>query len=398
MDDWLASGWEVDEHIVAIVLEASCRTEDARAGRAALSILDAPGVDICGSRRVLHAVLKACMRWADFERLDLALREFQHREHCLRPRRYTYFLAIRGNAALGRTGDAQLVWDSMLRRNVQPSSLEVACMINTLVSGGRVEEALGVFRAWKGAVCYDASVYTALIRGFSTKRDPDRAIALFEDMKSAGVHATSVTYTTLIAACTHDDAMSRAHAVFHKIVDSGCKPTVSMYGALISGHCRVGSMREALELLCEMYASGLSADSVLYNTILGGCVAHELWDLATVVLQEMDDNGIRRTSFTAALLVKMWSKRGELERAVEVVRRALASGEAASCGRMSKHRPGSVDPRLASCLIGACMHNRAPERALELFDEMKAWHAHALGSQSGCFWRTGQHGLRTTRG
>lgn len=375
-DQVIEHGWHLDATCLALVMHAAGRTKDPQAGRKVLSILDASGIDVCGSVRALHGVLSACMRWRDAKHLDLALREFQLREHGLPATRYTYFLAIRGNAALGRTDDAKSVWESMLRRGLLPTSLLVSCMINALMADCHIEEALDLFRAWRGTVRCDDVVYTALLKGVANRRDPDGALALFEDMKAAGVKVTSATYATVISACTHDQTMDRAEAVFKGMLQGDCTPTVSIYAALICGHCRVGGMLEALELLRQMRDSGLAADIVVYNILLDGCIEHQFWELAMEVLREMDDHGVRRTSFTISILVKLWSRRKQLERAVEVVREAVASGEARvdpSCGRTNRHRPGSIDPRVASSLIGACLHNRRHRRALELFREMKAW-------------------------
>merc|ERR1719330_329836 len=59
----------------------------------------------------------------------------------------------------------------------------------------------------------------------------------------------------------------------------------------------------------------------------------------------------------------MWSKRGNLDKAFEAVYSALQDP-------MSSQ---DVDAHVGACIVGACIHNRNPERALAVFEEMKEW-------------------------
>jgi len=77
----------------------------------------------------------------------------------------------------------------------------------------------------------------------------------------------------------------------------------------------------------------------------------------------MQQQGLAVSSYTLSIVVKMWSKRRDLDKAFSCLRDALRDPSA----------HGRVDAQVGACIVGACLHNRAPDRALAVFEEMKTW-------------------------
>jgi len=181
-------------------------------------------------------------------------------------------------------------------------------------------------------------------------------------MQAEGVQMNMVAYTALIDAHARNGNMDQASALLKQMEKDGCQPNTITYSNLVKGHCVRGDLGEALRVFREMLDRGLAADAVIFNTMLDGCVRHGHYELADRLLDDMGKYQVEPSNFTLSIVVKMWGKRKHLNNAFEAVRDALR-----------KPRGGRVDPLVGACLVGACLHNRNPDRALEALDEIKAW-------------------------
>eukprot|EP00429_Kryptoperidinium_foliaceum_P016908 CAMPEP_0176036924 /NCGR_PEP_ID=MMETSP0120_2-20121206/18289_1 /TAXON_ID=160619 /ORGANISM="Kryptoperidinium foliaceum, Strain CCMP 1326" /LENGTH=894 /DNA_ID=CAMNT_0017370311 /DNA_START=132 /DNA_END=2816 /DNA_ORIENTATION=+ len=373
LKDMDARGLPTDSYVVTIMMHAARRTDCVSAAWKALSILDRPTVRICEDAIVFNTVLDACIYRRHLKYLDRALREFSSTSSNVEPTARTWGLLIKACATLGRTEQAMEMWSDMLAREVSPNSVTLGCVIDALVEGRRVDEALALFQEWKGRVKCDTITYSTLIKGFAAINDADRAMALFGDMKALGVQLNHVVYTAVITACSRSGQMKRADAVLADMVADGIKPNAITYSVLIRGYCVRGDLKAALELFQRMIRLGFPADCIIFNTLLDGCVQSANWELAETLLKEMKEQGIEQSNFTISIVVKMWSKRGNLNKAVETVYDALKLPHSFP-ERVGKRLQGpNVDAHVGSGLIGACIHNADPERAMVIFKDMKTW-------------------------
>merc|ERR1719330_18865 len=248
-------------------------------------------------------------------------------------------------------------------RSLHPNDVTLGCMIDALIEAQHVEEAFALFQEWKPKVQCDTIIYSTLIKGFSHLGDAERAMALYKDMKDDGVQRTHRVYTALINAHTRNGYMTKAEALLEDMQTEDCQPNAITYSSLVKGHCVRGDLEAAFGLFHKMMDLGFEADTVIFNTLLDGCVQKGNWALGDQLLAEMQRLDVQPSNFTLSIIVKMWSKRGELDKAFECVYLALQDPVA--------HK--RVDAQVGACIVGACIHNRDPERALKVFEEMKGW-------------------------
>ena len=108
-----------------------------------------------------------------------------------------------------------------------------------------------------------------------------------------------------------------------------------------------------------MVCKGIAPDTVMYNTILDGAVRFSRFNLCDQLLKEMAQNSIDISNFTLSIIVKMWGKRRQLDKAFSEVR------------KHSQLNQMQLDSKLCTCLLSACFHNGCPERALQALEELK---------------------------
>jgi len=352
----------LDSYVVSIMMQLARRLPNAREASKALAILDRSDVMIFEDEVVFNTVLDACIFRRDHKRLARAVQGLRGSK--VRPSVRTYGLLIKACAVLHRTQGCWEFWQEMVnKRNMQPNDVTLGCMIDALVEAHRIEDALGLFQEWKPKVECDTIIYSTLIKGFASIGDADRAMALFQDMRANKVQLNHIVFTALINAHAKNGLMKRAEQLVEEMEREGCKPNAITYSSLIRGHCVRGDLSAALNVFHQMVGCGFNADAVIFNTLLDGCVQHGNFELADQLLLEMEKASVSPSNYTLSIMVKMWSKRGELDKAFEVVRAAL-----------NDPAGPHVDAQVGACIVGACIHNREPQRALDIFKEMKTWH------------------------
>jgi len=365
-------GMPINAFVVSILIQASRRTDDAERAAVGLAVLDRPEVNVFEDAVVFDTVLDCCIHWRDQGRLEKFASAFDADKLGWRPSARTYGLLIKACTILGATERAGHLWQDMMRRGISPGVITLTCMIDALVEGRQVDEASSLFEHWKSKLRCDTITYATLLKGFASVGDSTRALALQKEMLAHGVQMNVVAYTALISACASAGETEVAARVLDDMSRVGCRPSAQTYSALIRGHCLKGEMAEALSAFRKAVAGGLRRDSVIYNTLLSGCLQHRQWRVADMLLEEMQQQAVERTSVTNSVVVRMWSQRGDLEKAIAAVYGALETqGVPSQGGRRPRAAP--VDAYVGCCLVGACMHHREPKRALEIFRDMRTW-------------------------
>jgi len=362
IDEMDRRGIAPDAYVVSIMVQAARKAANPRDADRLLTILDRPDVQLCEDEVVFNTVLDACIYRRDKKRLMRTLDEYPKSR--VQPTVRTFGLLIKASSVLRRTQKCWDFWNDMVKeRGILPIDVTLGCMIDALVEAQMVEDALALFQEWKTRVKCDTIIYSTLIKGFSNLGDPDRAMALYRDMKENNVALNHIVYTALINAHTRNGLMPRAETLLEEMQREGCEPNTITYSSLVKGHCAKGDLEAAFGLFHKMMDLGFEADAVIFNTLLDGCVQKGNWALGDELLNEMQRLDVQPTNFTLSIVVKMWSKRGELEKAFECVYSALRSP--------AGYR--RVDAQVGACIVGACIHNRNPQKALEVFEDMKTW-------------------------
>lgn len=93
---------------------------------------------------------------------------------------------------------------------------------------------------------------------------------------------------------------------------SKCQPDLITYSTLIKGYCKEKNIERALIMLDEMENSGIKADEVLYNSLLDGCCKSNEIDMALKVYHNMRTLRIKPSNVTFSILVKIYGKQRNL--------------------------------------------------------------------------------------
>jgi len=203
-------------------------------------------------------------------------------------------------------------------------------------------------------------MYSTLAKGFATARQSARAMDLWHDMRSRGIGANTVVCNALIDAQARNGCIDEITQIVSAMEKDGCKPDVITFSTITKGYCVKGDLDKAYDVLISTQENGLVTDAIIYNTVLDGCLRHNRPDLADLLVADMEKHSITPSNFTLGILVKMYGRRHQLDKAFEITESVAT-------------RHGlETNVQVKMSLIAACINNRAIDRALKVFEELKA--------------------------
>lgn len=353
------SGVVVDQYTLSIMLKAlkkgTCALKDVNK---TLELLDRSGVDVCSDEVLLNTALETCTRHRKLQRLEAIVSSFSTSK--LHPSVHTYGSLIKACSTLKCLDKCFHFWQTMVDQcALVPNAIVLGCMLDALVCNGRVEDAVGLLNEWRTKVTPNTVMYSTLIKGFANARKPSRALDMFREMSQAGVKFNTVVYNTLIDSQAKVGAMDEVSKLVESMAPNGCVPDAISYSTIVKGYCVKGDLDKAFEVFRSMQSNGMAAEAVIYNTVMDGCTRHNRMDLVDLVLEDMERYKIRPSNFTLGILVKMYGRRRQLEKAFEVVE------------TFPKRYGLQVNTQVRTCLMSACLSNNSPDQALQVFGDIK---------------------------
>merc|ERR1719188_1351618 len=140
----------------------------------------------------------------------------------------------------------------------------------------------------------------------------------------------------------------------------GCTPDAITYSTIVKGYCIKGDLEKAFELFQSMQKNNMAEGSVIYNTVLDGCIRYGRMDMADRLLEDMEKYQIIPSNFTLGILVKMYGRRKQLDKAYEVLE------------ELPRKHGLHPNAQVWTCLMCACINNHQVDRAYQVFEELKA--------------------------
>lgn len=201
--------------------------------------------------------------------------------------------------------------------------------------------------------------YAFLIKGFAQRKECHRAMQLYQEMRREQIPVNLVTFNTLIDGCARVGDMEQAASLFTEMCTMDVEPDLITYSTCVKGYCVQGDLEQATQLFSMMRRKGIQPDAILFNSILDGCAKRQMRGLAENVMNDMNTSGIVPSNITLSILVKLYGRCRDLDRAFELVE------------ELSQKHGFQVNTHVYTCLMSACMANGSMDRAKGVFRQMQ---------------------------
>merc|ERR1719331_3086490 len=197
--------------------------------------------------------------------------------------------------------------------------------------------------------CVNIVTYSTILKGFANAKDPEKVMAVYEEMHRHGLQPNNITYNTMLNAFAQCGAMHRVPALLQemKAADPPIEPDLVTYSTIVKGYCSSGSLDRGLQVYKDMQSDGKHApDEVMYNSLLDGCAREHRPDDALRLVVDMKRGGVPPSNFTLSMLVKLMGRCKRLNQAFALI------------AEISHEYSLKVNIQVYTCLIQACFNNR----------------------------------------
>merc|ERR1719213_1180753 len=308
---------------------------------------------------LVNTLLEACIRLNDVGRLTSALRAF--RSQGTVPSEHAYATVLKAYGHARALPDVLATWADMLDRKVRPTEATFAAMVDACVANGAVEDAGRVFAEMKAQIpdfATPASTYQTLIRVLVQRKQHDKALEIYEDMRESKVQPNLATFNALIDVCARNGAVEKAGQLFKDMCMLGVAPDLITYSTVIKGYCVTGDLEQAIQLFSLMRKRGVMPDAVLFNSILDGAARKQMTSLVEQVFSDMESSGVAPGNFTLSILVKMHGKNHDIETAISYF------------DTLPQRYGFEPNAQVYMCMVAACVSCGRVAQAQEFFDKI----------------------------
>jgi len=348
-----------DHYTIAIMMKSLKKVTSPRKVSQTLALIESSGVDVFSDEIMLNTVLETCIRHNESSRLEKILDGFLK---CgLKPSTHTFASLIKAAGILKWPEQCWKLWNEMAVRGLEPNDIVLGCMLNGLVSTGRIDEAVDLFRKTKEKIPGNTVLYSTLIKGFANSHRAADAMEIWREMRRDAVKMNVVVYNALIDAHARMGLMKEVSELVEAMEPDGCQPDHITYSTIVKGYCVAGDLDKAMSVFrgSQQHVSDAASPSVIFNTILDGCVRTNRHDLADQLIEELESLGVTPSTFTLSILIKMYGRRRQLEKAFQAMTE-LPKKYSFSCGA-----------QVWTCLMCVCINNQALDRAFTVFDQIR---------------------------
>ncbi|PIN26374.1 hypothetical protein CDL12_00886 [Handroanthus impetiginosus] len=233
----------------------------------------------------------------------------------------------------------------------------------------------------------DSAAYNIMIRGFTKKHFPEKAILLFKQMIEHSLRPDEFTFPSVLKACSKVRALregEQVHAYIVKIIgEFGCTEFVENSLVYMYACCN------RLELARLMFDKMSEKSAIAWNSLFSGYVRCGYWQEVVGLFREMLKMGIKINEVTLISVLTACAKTGDLELGEWIHEYAVENGLMyndnlitslvdmyAKCGHVDNARSlfdsmSTRDVVAWSAMISAYDHSNRCKEALDLFREMQ---------------------------
>ena len=200
--------------------------------------------------------------------------------------------------------------------------------------------------------------FSMAISAWGRARQPQRSLALLDEMRTRGVQPDVISFNAAISACGAAGRWEHALSLLEEMPSRGVEPDAYSFNAAISA-CGAGKQWErALSLLLEMRTRGVEPDAYSFNAAISACEKAKQWERALSLLDDMRTRGVEPNVISFNAAISACGAGGQWERALSL---------------LEEMRTRGVEPSVYSfsAAISACGAGGQWERALELLEEVQ---------------------------
>lgn len=213
-------------------------------------------------------------------------RELQTRN--LKPNDVTMLSVLSSCALLGALDLGKWMHEYVKKNNIDRFVKVNTALIDMYAKCGSLDDAVHIF---ENMAVRDTQAWSAMIMSYAIHGHGPKALALFIEMRKAGIKPDGVTFLGLLYACSHTGLVQDGFGYFYSMRDKfGVVPGIKHYGCMVDLLGRAGRLEEAYQFIVGL---PITPTPILWRTLLSACGSHGNVELGKRVIErifELDDS------------------------------------------------------------------------------------------------------------
>ena len=348
------------------------------------------------SKNVYRTVLISLTKAYQYNEMNTLL--IRMRRHNIPPDLYTYNTLLKicadNNSSISSSSwkvGLSLLSQCQREPSVTPDIITYTTAMKGCARGRQGKKALELFHAAQDlGLQLDVYIYTTAMDACvkeGGEKYREEALVLFDEMSKSGIEPSEVTYGVAIAACGND--WERALDIIDQMRANDMRINTIVYNsaiAALSRAARAGSSRQQQQQQ-QQYQQKLQKQQQQHPTPLD-----VLWEKTLYLMKCMEDEGVRRDSFTYSSAIGTCGAGGRWEDAIGLIKtmkndnarpnRVAYTSAISACARASQWdsanelfhlmKSDGIQPDLVAynALIGAGMNSKRDVEVYNLWHEM----------------------------
>lgn len=215
----------------------------------------------------------------------------------------------------------------VVRRSGGHADIRTLCALCVATArGGELEVATDFFSMISTAKGVGPSlrVFSAMVRGFSSKGDAKQAAVYLWRMVAQGLRPDAMLFDTVLEACANQNLFSLTMEVLQTMESLCVHASNATLASLVKLYATRGELLKAYAAFQDMPKKHkFRPNAHVYGLLISACIVHDRVDLALDIYARMIGAGCFPGARTYESLVKASLKRGEYEKAIALVDEAL---------------------------------------------------------------------------
>ncbi|CAN8294450.1 unnamed protein product [Cochlearia groenlandica] len=199
--------------------------------------------------------------------------EMVEKERMVMPPNEVTFASVISSCAKLDQGGVRLgkqIHGYVMRKEIILTTTLATALLDMYGKAGHLEMALTIFNQirMKEICCWNA-----IISALASNGRPEKAMEMFEMMKSRNVHPNGITLLAVLTACARSNLVDLGIELFTSICSEyKITPTSEHYGCMVDLIGRAGLLADAVNLIENL---PFKPDATVLGALLGACKIHE---------------------------------------------------------------------------------------------------------------------------
>ncbi|KAL7144771.1 hypothetical protein ABFS83_07G034500 [Erythranthe nasuta] len=191
---------------------------------------------------------------------------------------------------LGALDLAKWTYNYIKKHNINRNVRLDTSLVDMFARCGSPNIAMEIFDSMKEK---DVSAWTAAIGAVAMEGNGKRALELFEEMVTRGVHPDAVVFSGLLFACSHSGLVEQGMDIFKTMKEYyNITPSIVHYGCVVDLLGRAGFLNEALDFINGM---PVEPTGEIWSSFLSACRTHKNEKMASFAGEKLTKSNYEKT-------------------------------------------------------------------------------------------------------